>query len=211
MAGIGAVHSVGHSLITYLSDLYPQVPSAALPACDFQLVSSGQLIEFSPTGTVVTAYLFRIGLDPYLRNTGSTDRPGDPTTRPLALELHYLFTAWADSALAEQAVLSWVMLQLHQRPLLDRSILTAEGGWGVDDQIQIVPSELSHEDMMRRLGRARSRLPPLGRLCRARDPPRARADRGRPARRRDAARLRAHAGDRPCLIASSAACSAQSG
>ena len=33
--------------------------------------------------------------------------------------------------------------------MLDRSILTAEGGWGVGDQIQIVPSELSHEDMMR--------------------------------------------------------------
>jgi hypothetical protein len=84
-----------------------------------------------------------------VRNTGSAERPADPATRPLALELHYLFTAWADSALAEQAVLSWVMLQLHQRPLLDRSILTAEGGWGVGDQIQIVPSELSHEDMMR--------------------------------------------------------------
>ena len=41
MAGFGAVHSVGHSLITYLSDLYPQVPTATLPACDFQLVSSG--------------------------------------------------------------------------------------------------------------------------------------------------------------------------
>jgi hypothetical protein len=149
MAGFGAVHSVGHSLITYLSDLYPQVPTATLPACDFQLVSSGQLTEFSPTGTVVTAYLFRIGLDPYLRNTGSAERPGDPATRPLALELHYLFTAWADSALAEQAVLSWVMLQLHQRPLLDRSILSAGGGWGVGDQVQIVPSELSHEDMMR--------------------------------------------------------------
>jgi hypothetical protein len=149
MAGFGAVHSVGHSLITYLSDLYPQVPTPTLPACDFQLVSSGQLTEFSPTGTVVTAYLFRLGLDPYLRNTGSAGRPSDPATRPLALELHYLFTAWAESALAEQAVLSWVMLQLHQRPLLDRSILTAEGGWDVGDQIQIVPSELGHEDMMR--------------------------------------------------------------
>lgn len=149
MAGFGAVHSVGHSLITYLSDLYPQVPTTTLPTCDFQLVSSGQLTEFSPTGTVITAYLFRIGIDPRLRNTGSAARPGDPATRPLALELHYLLTAWADSPLAEQAVLSWVMLQLHQRPLLDRSILTVEGGWDVGDEIQIVPSELSHEDMMR--------------------------------------------------------------
>ncbi len=149
MAGFGAVHSVGHSLITYLSDLYPQAQSATLPACDFQLVSSGQLTEFSPTGTVVTAYLFRIGIDPHLRNTGSALRPGDPATRPLALELHYLLTAWADSALAEQSVQSWVMLQLHQRPLLDRSILSAAGGWGAGDQVQIVPSELAHEDMMR--------------------------------------------------------------
>jgi hypothetical protein len=136
MAGCGAVHSVGHSLMTYLSDLYPQAPTATLPACDFQLVSSGQLTEFSPTGTVVTAYLFRIGIDPYLRNTGSVERPGDPATRPLTLELHYLLTAWADSALAEQSVLSWVMLQLHQRPLLDRSILSAEGGWGAGDQVR---------------------------------------------------------------------------
>jgi Pvc16 N-terminal domain len=149
MAGFGAVHSVGHSLVTYLSDLYPPTPTEALPACDFQLVSSGQLSDFSPTGTVVTAYLFRIGIDPYLRNSGPAGQPTDGSARPLALELHYLFTAWAASALAEQAVLSWVMLQLHQRPLFDRSILSAAGGWDAGDQIQIVPSELSHQDMMR--------------------------------------------------------------
>jgi hypothetical protein len=206
MAGFGTVHSVGHSLITYLSDLYPQVPTATLPACDFQLVSSGQLIEFSPTGTVVTAYLFRIGIDPYLRNTGAAGRPADPETRPLALELHYLFTAWADNAMAEQAVLSWVMLQLHQRPLLDRSIVTAEGGWEIGDQVRSEPR--GHDAG---LGRPRSGLPPLGRLCRPRDPDRPRDDRSGAAGRGDALRLRSRGGSRPCLTVWSGACSARSG
>jgi Pvc16 N-terminal domain len=153
MAGLRAIHSVGRSIVNYFRDIYPRPAGDGpdeLVACSFQLISSGELVDFAPETTTVTLYLYRIGIDPHLRNRPPVERPASgEARRPLTLELHYLLTAWADSAQAEQQVLSWVMLQLHERPLLDRSMLTEEGGWDAADEIHVVPSELSHEDMMR--------------------------------------------------------------
>src|SRR5918994_3864016 len=144
MAGPRAVHSVGRSLVNYFRDVYPQPTGAGpdeLVACSFQQISSGELIDFAPETTTVTLYLHRLGLDPHLRNRTPVERPATEARRPLTLELHYLVTAWADNALAEQQVLSWVMLQLFERPILDRSMLTEEGGWDAADEIHVVPSE----------------------------------------------------------------------
>jgi hypothetical protein len=41
------------------------------------------------------------------------------------------------------------MSQLHRHPILDVSSLTEEGGWRNDDLVQIIPAELSNEDLMR--------------------------------------------------------------
>jgi hypothetical protein len=68
---------------------------------------------------------------------------------PLALDLHYLLTVWADSAVAEHTILAWAMRQLHDRPILDVGALSPEAGWTPADFIQIIPAELSNEDVMR--------------------------------------------------------------
>ena len=44
---------------------------------------------------------------------------------------------------------SGAMLQLQQHPVLDRSALSTEAGWGTGEFIQIIPEELSTEDLMR--------------------------------------------------------------
>ena len=41
------------------------------------------------------------------------------------------------------------MQQLDQHPVMDLSSLDAAGGWRADDLVQIVPAELSNEDLMR--------------------------------------------------------------
>ena len=66
-----------------------------------------------------------------------------------ALDLHYLLTAWAATPLDEQITFAWALRQLHEHPVLDASSLSPEAGWARDEVIQIVPSELSTEDMMR--------------------------------------------------------------
>jgi hypothetical protein len=63
--------------------------------------------------------------------------------------LHYLFTFWSNSAQNEHLVLAWTMLHLQATPLLDATILTGEAGWTAEDVVQLVPEELSTENLMR--------------------------------------------------------------
>jgi hypothetical protein len=142
-----AIISVGDSLVTYLQNAYPAQLRADFP-CSFQLVSSNELnSSFQDFGTAVTLYLHRVAVDPYLRNSIHTD----PSKQfvPLSVDLHYLLTIWADTALAEQTILGWVVRELYTHQALSQSDLTPAGGWSADDIIQVIPGEISNEDMMR--------------------------------------------------------------
>src|SRR6266705_30969 len=123
MANVFAVHSVGSSITTFLRNTYPQqIAGRNMPACGFELTSS--------------------------RQTRRAAAPADSFV-PLGLDLHYLLTAWAANPLDEQATLAWAIRQLHQYPVLDASSLSPEAGWASDEVIQIIPAELTTEDVMR--------------------------------------------------------------
>jgi hypothetical protein len=63
--------------------------------------------------------------------------------------LHYLVTYWGTDPQAEQTILGWTMLQLQQTPILDKSILTPANIWDSDETVQLVPADLSLEDILR--------------------------------------------------------------
>ena len=159
MAALGAVHSVGESITAHLSQAHQLqlqieegLPEAerALPSCGFAQVSSAQLANnFSPNGNQVTLYLYRISIDKHLRTVADPRSPGQPETRPLGLELHYLLTAWAATAADEHTLMSWSMRELHMGATFARGRLVPARIWRPDETIQITPSELRHEDMMR--------------------------------------------------------------
>jgi hypothetical protein len=150
MANILALHSVGSSIATFLRNTYPaSVGGQAMPDCDFALVSSGELAgTVDDTLTRITLYLYRVTINEHSRQR----RPGmmSPEQQaPLGLDLHFLLTAWSGTAQDELLTLTWAMRQLYLHPILDASSLSPEAGWGRDEVIQIVPSELPNEDMMR--------------------------------------------------------------
>jgi hypothetical protein len=148
MAHYRAILSVGESLVTYLRNAYPQELRDQF-TCDFRLVSSNELnaddLDF---GTAITLYLHRVTMDPHLRNTGSAAGPF-ATRVPVSLDLHYLLTVWADTATREQTLIGWVIRELYQHEALSQSDLTPAGGWSPDEVIQVIPGEISNEDMMR--------------------------------------------------------------
>lgn len=147
MANVFAIHSVGDSIVRYLRDTYPEPLRSDFP-CEFRLVSSSELDDTASIATTVTLYLYRAAVDEHVRNFPDRDQPG-ATPYPLPLCLYYLISVWADNALAEHTITAWVMSQLHQYPILDQSNLSSSGNWDVNDQIQVVPIDLSNEDMMR--------------------------------------------------------------
>jgi hypothetical protein len=147
MANLLAIHSVGASLAAYLRNTYPGELRAAHP-CEFKLFSSAEMGSTEERGTTLSLYLYRITMNEHIRNVRRTNDLIDNDT-PLSVDLHLLLTVWADNALAEQTILAWAMRQLHQRPVLDRSTLSPEGGWEPSDIVHVIPAELSHEDLMR--------------------------------------------------------------
>ncbi len=147
MANIFAIHSVSASLMTYLRNAYPE-PLRTDHPCDFRVISSGEIEEPENIGTAVTLYLYRVTIDEHLRNLPAHHRPHNQAL-PLSLNLHYLLAIWADSALAEHTLMAWVMSELNQHSILDSATLSPEAGWRPDDQVHIVPVELSTEDLMR--------------------------------------------------------------
>jgi Pvc16 N-terminal domain len=147
MANVRALHSVGESLATYLGRAYGQ--TAGLPQCRFRQLSSHELADAQgPASPLLGIYLYRVSIDPHLRNTFHPRHPGmEPV--PLSINLHYLLSVWAEDALTEQIALAWTMRELHLHPVLDASSLETSAAWERDEVLQLIPEELSNEDMMR--------------------------------------------------------------
>jgi hypothetical protein len=147
MANISAIHSVGASLVTYLRNAYPAALSTTLP-CGFRLISSGELARDDDLDTALTLFLHRVTINEHLRTRGRLQEHPEEKA-PLAVDLHYLMSVWAGSALAEQTILGWAMRELHLHPVLDSAALSPEANWNQSDVVQIIPAELSNEDIMR--------------------------------------------------------------
>jgi hypothetical protein len=127
MANIHAVHSVGSSIATYLRNAYATQPGRAeLPECDFAVMSSGEMAAPIDDATRISLYLYRVTVNEYTRQS----RPGI-------------------MAASQPPPLAWAMRQLYLHPVLDASSLSPEAAWGPDEVIQMIPAELSNEDMMR--------------------------------------------------------------
>jgi hypothetical protein len=127
MANVFAVHSVGNSLMTYLT---------------------GELAEGTDPRNTLTLLLFRVTQNEHLRGrTIASDPPR--ANPPLSIDLHYLLTAWADNALFEHTVLTWAMREIQMHPVLDSSSLSPEADWGSADMVQLIPAELSAEELFR--------------------------------------------------------------
>ncbi len=147
MTNVLAVHSVGESLRTYLDRSYPADLRAAHP-CEFKLVASGELAGDVELDAALTLFLYRVTVNEHARNVRRTTDLSHENV-PLAVDLHYLLTMWSKSAFTEHVVIAWAMRQLYEHPVLDASSLTAEANWGPGDFVQVIPAELSTEDVMR--------------------------------------------------------------
>jgi hypothetical protein len=148
VTNVFAIHSVGQSLVTYLTNTYPAELRERYD-CTFTLVSSADLAEERiDVARQVSLYLYRVTMNEHLRSARrGLDAVHDGT--PLSVDLHYLLTVWAETAVEEQIILAWAMRQLQQHPVLDRSSLSPEADWNPGEFIQVIPAELSNEDVMR--------------------------------------------------------------
>ncbi|HEY2012480.1 MAG TPA: DUF4255 domain-containing protein [Bryobacteraceae bacterium] len=76
----------------------------------------------------VNLFLHQVTPNAAWRNVGLPSLSGDGATRlhnqPLALDLHYLLTAYASEDTQAEALLGYALLMLHENPMLPRSVIT---------------------------------------------------------------------------------------
>lgn len=133
--------------MTFLRNSYPESLRADHP-CDFRLMSSGELADIGDIDTTLSLYLYRVTMNQHLRNRSHGSPPSEEDV-PLSVDLHYLLTVWGSDALSEHTILAWAMRHIYLHPVLTISSLSPEAGWDPEDVIQLIPAELSNEDIMR--------------------------------------------------------------
>ena len=114
-------------------------------------VLGSQDLRTDPSGHALGIYLHRLAVDPYGRNRYLP--PGRPDQRPrpeLPVNLHLLLVGWSTNATAEALLVGWAMQQLGASLELDVSHLAvADSGWGESETLQVIPEDMSTEDLMR--------------------------------------------------------------
>lgn len=112
-------------------------------------------------GARINLFLYHTMPNPTWRNLDMPGRvgPGERGNPPLALNLHYLLTAYGEdgSDLIDQRTLGTAMQVLHDRPVLKRSLiedvlpqdLLASGLHEQVEHIRIIPDTLNIEEMSR--------------------------------------------------------------
>lgn len=148
MTNIFAFHSVGESLRIALDTAYRDDPLPNKPTCTFRLLSSADMAGEEEIDNTLSLYVYRVTMNEHLRTRARRTGPLEENV-PLSVDLHFLVTAWAKTVLTEQTILAWTMRYLQQHPVLDRASLTADAAWNPEDSVQVIPAELSTEDVMR--------------------------------------------------------------
>jgi len=92
----------------------------------------------------VNIFLYQVTQNAALRNNALPSRsPGGDrlTNPPLALDLHYLVTAYGRSDFQAEILLGWAMHLLHERPMLDRAAIRRAIQPGTLD-VSMLPPEI---------------------------------------------------------------------
>lgn len=146
MANLRALHLTGESIVKFLQQTYNSTEMSKTFTIKFVLFGTSDFPDKNPSDTTIALTLYRTGWNEHLRaHAPSRHRKGGP----LALDLYYLLSVWSAKAEDELNAFAWTLIQLHQTPILDTAILTGDAGWAPTDTIELVPQDLTHDDIAR--------------------------------------------------------------
>jgi len=119
MALSQAIAATSQAIIRLLADSRPQ---PEFSTARFELY---QLNDFqNPMEEGISFYLYRVAVNGARRNLPPTVGPDGLRHRPpIPLDLHYIASAWAKSAVKQQRLLGWAIRQLEDVPILPTGLL----------------------------------------------------------------------------------------
>jgi Pvc16 N-terminal domain len=145
MATADVIKDMGETLLFVLR--------AGIPSVDPTLITVATPDEFEalrePAKPNITVFLYRIAVNPTMRNDPRRLRPdGSIVRQPLPLELSFLITAWAKDTRDELLIIGRILQVLYEHSELGAADLIG-ASWDKNDTVQVVLESLPLEDHYR--------------------------------------------------------------
>lgn len=124
MGRFQAIAATGQAMLGLLSDA---VPRDEFPNAQFELYQLSNFAQ-SPMDEGVSLYLYRIAPNVTRRNLPPTVGPDGRRFRPpIPLDLYYVVSAWAQTAVKQQRLLGWTIRMFEDVPILPTGLLNNYG------------------------------------------------------------------------------------
>lgn len=150
VAGFGSIAAVGKSLEMVLNAGFSAAEPIDNENARAQLIQTEDLDPGShflirPT---VSILLYRVDFNKTMRASWSAVGAVDGKAH-LPVDLHYLFTAWADNADHEHRLIGRAMQVLEELGSLSGPLLHPDGDWSANEAVQLYLEDIATDDLMR--------------------------------------------------------------
>jgi len=108
---------------------------------------SGTFAQFV-SRPALTLFFYRVDSNRTMRAARSMAAAYDGRSS-LALDMHFLLTAWAANAENELRILGRTMQVLEDTPIISGPLLAGNAGWAADECLQVVLGEMESETLVR--------------------------------------------------------------
>jgi Pvc16 N-terminal domain len=152
MAGFRGVSATGRSIRRLLELRFrDEEPISGTPTS----VAIVRTEDLDPTNLpalvsrpALTIFLYRVDFNKTMRAAWSGVGLNDGRSH-LALDLHFLLTAWADNAENEHLILGRALQVIEDTPILAGPLLMQATDWAANESLQLVLEDIETEALMR--------------------------------------------------------------
>ena len=152
MAGFRSISAAGRSIQRLLSLRFADEEPVPGSSTGVAIVRTEDLDPVNFTGLfsrpVLTLLMYRVDFNKTMRAAWSGVGLNDGRSH-LALDLHFLLTAWADNAESEHLVLGRAMQAIEDTPILAGPLLMQATDWAPNESLQLVLEDIDTESLMR--------------------------------------------------------------
>jgi hypothetical protein len=158
MGTFQAIAATGQAMLGLLSDA---VPRDQFPNAQFELYQMSNFQQ--PMEEGISLFLYRIAANTSRRNLPPTTGPDGRRFRPpIPVDLYYVATAWAPTAVRQQRLLGWAIRMFEDVPVLPTGLLNNYGPepeiFKQGETVEIILDSLTLQDLNNFWGVSKSSL-----------------------------------------------------
>jgi hypothetical protein len=147
MGTFQAIAATGQAMLGLLSDA---IPRDQFPNAQFELYQMSNFQQ--PMEEGISLFLYRIAPNTSRRNLPPTTGPDGRRFRPpIPVDLYYIATAWAPTAVRQQRLLGWAIRMFEDVPVLPTGLLNNYGPepeiFKQGETVEIILDQLTLQDL----------------------------------------------------------------